>query len=132
MKLDRTKNTVKNIVYGSAYKIIAIFFPFIIRTITLNVLGIQYLGLNSLFVSVLNVLNLAELGFGTALVYGMYKPLAEDNIDKVNALLNLYKKIYKIIGFIVLAVGLSAMPFLEYLISGSYPSDINLYLLYNI
>lgn len=132
MKLNRTKNTIKNIIYGSAYKVIAILFPFIIRTITLNVLGIQYLGLNSLFVSVLNVLNLAELGFGTALVYSMYKPLAEDDANKVNALLNLYKKIYRIIGFIVLAVGLAAMPFLEFLISGTYPADINLYLLYSI
>ena len=130
MKINKTKNALSNILYGSINKFLSILFPFIIRTIIINVLGIEYLGLNSLFTSILNILNLAELGFGTAMVYSMYKPIAEDDTNTINALLNLYKKIYRIIGCIVLVVGLAIIPFLQYFIKGSYPADINLYTLY--
>ena len=130
MRINKTKNTLNNVLFGSINKIIAILFPFAIRTIIINVLGIQYLGLNSLFSSILNILSLAELGFGTAMVYSMYKPIAEDDTETINALLNLYKKIYLIIGIIVLTVGLAIMPFLKYFIKGSHPADINLYTLY--
>ena len=132
MRINKTKNTLNNVLFGSINKIIAILFPFAIRTIIINVLGIQHVGLNSLFSSILNILSLAELGFGTAMVYSMYKPIAEDDTDTINALLNLYKKIYRIIGLVVLTAGLAIMPFLKYFIKGSYPADINLYILYSI
>lgn len=132
MRINKTKNTLNNVLFGSINKIIAILFPFAIRTIIINVLGIQYVGLNSLFSSILNILSLAELGFGTAMVYSMYKPIAEDDTDTINALLNLYKKIYRIIGLVVLTAGLAIMPFLKYFIKGSHPADINLYILYSI
>ncbi|MBP3581464.1 MAG: polysaccharide biosynthesis protein, partial [Clostridia bacterium] len=106
MRINKTKNTLNNVLFGSINKIIAILFPFAIRTIIINVLGIQHVGLNSLFSSILNILSLAELGFGTAMVYSMYKPIAEDDTDTINALLNLYKKIYRIIGLVVLTAGL--------------------------
>ena len=132
MKISRKKNAVKGILFGYLNKIITIIFPFIIRTIIINVLGVQYLGLNSLFSSILTILNLADLGFSTAIVYSMYKPIAEDNHEMVNALLNFYKKVYRIVGLIVLVLGLIAMPFLPYLINGTHPADINLYSLYSI
>ncbi len=132
MKIDRTRNTIKNVIFGFINRFITILFPFVTRTIIINVLGVQYLGLGSLFVSILNILSLAELGFGTALVYSMYKPIAEDDTETVNALLNLYKKIYRVVGLIVLVAGLCLMPVLDNLIEGDYPSDINLYSLYLI
>lgn len=132
MKIDRTKNTIRGFAFGFANKMVAIIFPFIVRTIILNVLGVQYLGLSSLFSSILNILSLAELGFGTALVVSMYKPIAEDDNETVNALLNLYKKIYHIIGTIILCVGLLITPFLNKFIKGEHPADINLYILYLI
>ena len=58
-----------------------LFFPFIIRTILIKSLGADYLGLNSLFTSILTVLNLAELGFSSAVVFNMYKPIAENDAD---------------------------------------------------
>ncbi len=132
MKINRAKNTKVNIVFGYIQKLLSVLFPFAIRTIIINTIGIQYLGLNSLFSSVLNILSLAELGFGTAMVYSMYKPIAEDDTETINALLNVYKKIYRIVGTIVLVVGLAITPVLPYLIKGSYPADINLYILYFI
>lgn len=132
MKLDRIKNTKKNIVFGAINKIVTLFFPFLIKTIIIKTIGIEYLGLNSLFASILQVLNLSELGFGSAIVFSMYKPIAEDDNEKICALLNFYKKVYRIIGVIILAIGLCLLPFLPKLIKGTYPDNINIYLLYLI
>lgn len=129
---SRTKNSVRNIIFGFINRIITIILPFIARTIMIQVLGNEYLGLNSLFTSILQVLNLAELGFGNALVYSMYKPLAENDEKKVCELLNYYKKCYKIIGIIVLAIGIAILPFLSNLIAGESPSEINIYCIYII
>ena len=90
----------------------------------------EYLGLNSLFTSILSVLNLAELGVGSALVFSMYKPIAEDDTEKICALMNLYKLYYRIIGAVILIIGLILVPFIPKLILGSAPEDINIYVLY--
>lgn len=132
MKLERAKNTKRNIIFGIINKLITIFLPFMIRTIIIKVIGAEYLGLNSLFASILQVLNLAELGFSNAIVFSMYKPIAENDEETICALLNFYKKIFRIIGMIVLFVGMILLPFLPKLISGTYPEGINLYCLYLI
>ena len=129
---DRTKNTKRNIVMGLINRITNILLPFFIRTAILYVLGAQYLGLNSLFTSLLQVLNLAELGFSSAIVFSMYKPIADNDIDTVCALLNYYKKVYCYIGIGILIVGLAIVPTITTLIKGSWPSDINIYVLYLI
>jgi hypothetical protein len=64
---------------------------------------------------------LAELGFGSAMVFSMYKPIAENNVPEVCALLNLYRKIYRIIGSFILITGLCLLPFLDHLIKGTPP-----------
>jgi O-antigen/teichoic acid export membrane protein len=132
MKTHRTQNATRNIIWGFAYKAIMLLLPFVARTALLKLLGEKYLGLGGLFGSILQVLNLADLGFGTAIVYSMYKPIAEDKTDEICALLSLYKKIYRIVGGGILLCGLAIMPFLRNLISGDVPSDVNIYLLYAI
>ena len=130
MKIDRKKNAVRNMFTGVSLKLITIFFPFVIRTMIIKTIGIEYLGLNSLFTSILQILSLSELGFGSAIVFSLYKPLAEDNEALVNAILNYYRKIYFIIGVIICVVGLCLLPFLDVFISGSVPVNVNLYILY--
>ena len=88
---SRTKNATRNIIWGICYKITMLLLPFAVRTVMIYTLGSQYLGLNSLFTSVLDVLSLAELGVGSAMVYAMYRPIAEEDTEIVCALLNLYK-----------------------------------------
>jgi Membrane protein involved in the export of O-antigen and teichoic acid len=132
MQTNRTKNATRNIFWGMANNLISIILPFILRTIMIYVIGVQYVGLGSLFSSILSILNLAELGFGSALVFSMYKPIAEGDKKTICAILNFYKKCYQIIGCIVLIIGLVSMPFLEYFIKGDYPPNINLYILYAI
>lgn len=132
MKIERTKNTVRNIMTGSVNRIINIILPFFTRTAILYIMGTKYLGLSSLFSSILSFLSLAELGIGGAMVYSMYKPIAENDNDTICALLNLYKRFYRVIGGVVLALGLALLPFLRQLINDEIPSQINLHLLYLI
>lgn len=132
MKLQVLKNAKRNMLSGVVNKLFLFLMPFIERTVMRYVLGSLYLGLNSLFTSILSVLSLAELGFSAAIVYNMYKPIAENDTESVNALLNLYKKVYRIIGCVVLGLGLLLIPFLPKLITGSYPDGINIYIVYLI
>ncbi len=130
MKLERSKNATRNIIYGIFLKIYQIIFPFVLRTVIMYELGAKYLGLNSLFTSVLHVLNLAELGIGSAMVFSMYRPIVEDNADKIKAYMRLYKIYYRIIGCVILVCGLFLTPFIPKLISGAIPENINIYILY--
>lgn len=100
------------------------------RTAMIYLMGVQYLGLSSLFVSILQVLNLAELGIGTAMVYSMYKPIARDDNAMICALMKLYKTYYSIIGLVIAIIGGILTPFVPKLISGDVPSDVNIYILY--
>lgn len=130
--MGRTKNASRNIIWGIINKVVSLVLPFICRTVLLYEMGAEYTGLGGLFGSVLQVLSLAELGFGTAIVYSMYKPLAEEDTPKVCALLNFYKKVYHIVGALILAIGVILVPFLQYLIKGTSPEGINIYVLYSI
>ena len=131
MRIERTKNASRNIVFGILLKVYQMIVPFIMRTAIIYLLGAQYLGLNSLYASILQVLNLAELGVGSAMVYSMYKPIAEDDHKTICALMALYKKYYTIIGIIILIVGGILTPFIPSLIRmDTVPQDVNVYVLY--
>ena len=130
MKINRTKNASKNILFGSILKLYQIVVPFILRTAMIRYLGMEYIGLNSLFISILSVLNLAELGVGSAMVFSMYRPIAEDDEVTICALMRLYKIYYRVIGLIILAVGALITPAIPKLITGTVPQGINVYILY--
>ena len=130
MKFNRTKNASRNIVFGLIQRVYQLLVPFLMRTAMIYWLGVEYLGLDGLFTSILSVLNLAELGVGSAMVYAMYKPVAEDNKEKICAYMYLYRVYYRIIGVLVLVGGLVLCPFIPYLISSDIPNDINIYILF--
>lgn len=130
MKIERTKNATRNIIYGFIVNIYQVIVPFFMRTAMIYVMGVEYLGLNSLFASILQVLNLAELGVGRAMVYSMYKPIAEDDTKTICALMSLYRKYYRIIGIVIGVIGLFILPFVPDLVSGDIPGNLNIYILY--
>lgn len=130
MKESRTYNAFRNVRSGLINNFIILFTPFITRTIIIKILGSEYLGLNGLFTSILQVLNMAELGFSNAIVFSLYQPIAENDVNRVCAYLSLYKKVYTCIGAAIFTIGTIISPFLPYLINGSYPSNINLYIIY--
>ena len=129
-KIERTKNASRNILFGVILKSYQIFVPFLMRTAMIYLMGVQYLGLNSLFTSVLQVLNLAELGVGSAMVYSMYKPITEDDNTTICALMKLYRTYYRVIGLVIAVVGCALTPFIPHLIKSDVPAGINIYILY--
>ena len=130
MKLERTKNATKNIVFGMGMKFCQMVMPFLMRTAMIYLMGVEYLGLNSLFASILQVLNMMELGVGSAMVFSMYRPVVEDDTPAICALMALYRRYYRIIGMAIGAVGLLLTPAVPRLISGDIPAELNIYVLY--
>ncbi len=132
-KFNRSRNVGRNAVFGYTYRLFSLALPFIIRTLVIYRFGAEYLGLNSLFTSVLNVLNLADFGFGTAIVFSLYRPVAEGDTETVCAYLGTYKRLYRIIGCTILVCGILVMPLLPYLIKDSaVPGNLNLHIWYGI
>lgn len=132
-KYNVVRNSVKGTFYGIIVNLITMGGAFATRTLLIYKLGVEYVGLDGLFASILTFLNMAELGFGTAIVYKLYKPIAENNIEEVNALLKYYRKIYRWIGLIILVVGLALTPFLPYIVDvNRVPGSLNVYVLYFI
>ena len=132
MKLDFARNTRRNIVSAAVNKVLGLLFPFLNRTLFLWLMGPEYLGLNGLFTSILGVLMLAELGFGTAVVCSMYKPIADDDKELIGAYLGFYRTVYRWVGAAIFGVGLCLLPFLRGLVHGGVPADVDLHLLYLI
>ena len=133
LEMSRVRNTSRNAVVGLIYFIVNLTFSFVNRSVLIYVLSESYLGLSSLFTNVLSVLSVAELGFGTVLVYNMYKPIAEKDETKVAALLRAYKYIYMLVGIVVAVVGLILLPFLPYLIKDDTSGlGVNIYVLFSI
>ncbi len=113
---SRVQNSILNMISGFGYRIFIMLTAFVVRTVFIRCLDEVYLGVNGLYSNILNMLSLAELGFGTAMVYSMYSPLAEKDYNKIRQLMELYKRVYSIIGTVVLLIGLALVPFLPVLI----------------
>lgn len=129
-RIERAKNAGRGVAFGSVLKIYQILVPFALRTVMIYYLGIEYVGLNSLFSSVLYMLNIAELGVGAAMVFCMYEPIAADDHKTVCALMRLYKLYYRRIGLVIAVIGGILTPFIPYLIKSDVPADLNIYVLY--
>jgi len=130
MQSSRIINTRRNIVLSYLDNFITMLFQFVSRTLIVQVLSEEYLGLTSLFTAILQVLNMAELGFSGAIIYNMYKPMAENDVKTVCGLLHYYRKIYRIVACIIFVAGIMLSPLLPLLISGDYPGEINVFTLY--
>ena len=116
---SRVLYTGKNIFWGYISSVLTILLSFICRTAFIRTIGVGYLGINGLFTSVLGVLSLTELGIGTAMNYSLYKPVAENDIEKIKSLMDVYKTAYRIVAFVVAGIGLAILPFLNVLVKGA-------------
>lgn len=121
MEKTRTEYVKKNIFYGYVSTIATSIFQIICRTIFVYTLGASYLGVSGLFTNVLGVLSFTELGIGSAIVFSLYKPIAEDDREKIKSLLALYKKAYRLIALVVAVMGLLLVPFLGSLVNTEIP-----------
>ena len=114
---SRSYNSAVNAVVNIIAQLVILLINFGTRKIFIVAFGENYLGISGLYSNILSVLSLAELGVSSAILYCLYKPVAENNYDYINALINYYKKLYRIIGLFVAAIGLLVVPFLDYLVN---------------
>lgn len=117
MTTNRTRSSIKNSATALFGQAVTIILNFVVRTIFIKTLGAAYLGINGLFTNILSVLSFAEIGFGTAIIYAMYAPLAFKDEVKVSKLMNYYAKVYESIGTFIFLVGLLLIPFLHFFIN---------------
>ena len=127
---SRTKNSLRNAFIATIAKVIIFLVQFICRTIFIKLLDVEYLGVNGLFANILVMLSFAELGIGNAIIFKLYKPIAEHDEEKIKTYMNFYKKTYRIIGFTMLAIGCIIIPFLKYIIQDAPNIKENLSYIY--
>lgn len=121
----RIKQSGKNIKYSTISYVIKLSLEFIVRLFFIRTLPIEYLGINGLFTNLLAMLSLAELGVGSAIVYSLYKPLAEKDTETVKALMRLFQKTYSGIGIFIIIAGICVLPWLDWFIKGNAVTDIH-------
>lgn len=129
---SRTENAAKNLKVAVICKLGLFGMAFVARTAFIRILGAEYTGVSSLYSNLLNLLNLAEFGFGSVLTFELYKPLKEDDEETVAELVALFKRIYSIVIAVVLGSGLLLIPFLGLIVKSDLNSRdlLTYYLLY--
>ncbi len=101
---SRTSYSAKNTSVAVCCRMIAILMGFATRVVFTHTLSEAYVGINGLFTDILNILSLSELGVGTAITYALYKPIAENDIDRQKSLMQMYRRFYQAIALIVFAL----------------------------
>lgn len=117
--MQRVEQSLKNTVVSVGIQLGTILLNFISRTVLIKTMGEQYLGINGLFTNILSMLSLVEMGVGSALIYLMYKPMADKDEKRLHLLMGAYAKIYTTIGLIILGIGVSLTPFIDFFMKES-------------
>lgn len=128
--MSRTKNSAINASVATISRLAYILINFISRTVFIKTLGTEYLGVNGLFTNILLILSFAELGIGNAIIFKLYKPIADNNQERIKTLLHFYKKAYFLIGLFILGVGILVIPFLDIIIKETPNIKENLAFIY--
>lgn len=121
--MSRTSQSLKNIITGIGSQIFLAAVSFFTTRIIKSCLGLEYIGLNGVFSNIIALLGLTELGIGNAIVFALYKPLAEKDIKLISNLMCFYKNAYFIVGCVVFAIGMVIMPFLQFFVNTSLSTD---------
>lgn len=125
----RTDSAIKNIKYMIITYGVMNLLKFLLRMIFVKTLPIGYLGINGLLSNFLAILSISEMGIGTAIVYSLYEPLACKNAKNIIAIMNLFKKTYRFIGFTIFALGLLLMQHLDFWIKDNIVDDLKWFFL---
>ena len=121
---------IKNVKYTIGMYVINNVLKFILRSVFIITLSVEYLGLNSLLSDVVMLLSVTELGIGSAIAYSLYKPLSSGDNQTVKAIMQLLKRVYYYIGIIILLIGVSITPFLDYYIKDNTIENLKYFYLF--
>lgn len=124
--MSRTANSLRNITASLGGQLLNNILRWVCRIVFIYTLGKEYLGISSLYMNILTLLSLTELGLGSAITYSLYRPLAEKDLETVKAQMQFFKHAYRIIGAAIFLTGLCLLPFLPYLMKGTTDA-VNIY-----
>ena len=119
MEQSRVKNTVRNSVVGIFSYLLTSALTFVSRTVFIQYLGEQYLGISGLYSNILAVLALSDLGVNTVMVYSLYRPIAEHDMQRISALIHYFKKLYGLVAIVIATLGILCIPLLPYIVNES-------------
>lgn len=129
----RTQKAEINFTVNTLMLFVAALPVFLLRKVFLDALGPDLLGLSSLILSIIGLLSLAELGISSAIIYALYKPFAEKDYKKVMGYIQYYTKFYKVIGLVIILLGIALLPFFPLFIKGDIDlTDARLYFLLSL
>ena len=114
--MSRLENSTKNIIFSFANSLLSSILGLVSRTVFINTLGTDYLGLAGLLGNVLGFLSISELGISAAIGFSLYKPLAGKDYKTVSALMSIYRRAYAVIGVIVFLSGIVLFNFIDFFI----------------
>lgn len=127
-----SSKNIKNAVVTFLTQILGLALKFILQWTFIKTLGAEYLGYNSVFTNILQMLNMADFGVGVAITSFLYKPIAKNDTKCINALMYLYRKIYMVLGVIVLLIGMAIFAILPWIIPNATCSNSYLRILFAI
>lgn len=116
---SRTKKTFLNARINTISYFVGLLTAFFTRKILLDHLGLEFMGLSGTLQSVLGFLNLAELGVGTAIGYVLYKPIYDDDKEKIQNIISVLGYLYRMIGYVILGAGVVLSVFLPWMFQGT-------------
>lgn len=86
-KESRVKKSLLNARMNLICYMASLVVAFFTRKVFLDQLGTEFIGLTGTLQSLLGFLNLAELGIGSAIGYVLYKPIFDDDKEKINEII---------------------------------------------
>lgn len=116
-----------NVTVSVAFKIITMLMAIVVKKALIDVCGNEVNGLNALYIGIIGVLSVADLGVGSAITFCMYKPIVEGNHRTVSALYGLFQKLYLLIGAIIFFSGAALIPYLHLFAKDYVELDVNMY-----
>lgn len=126
----RTGNSLRNLKYGLLNTLMTSLLPFITRTVFIRILGQNYLGIDSVFLNVINLLEIVNIGVGSAITYSVYKPIAQGDTERCRTLFRLYRTCYYVMGAVILAVGICLTPLLDSILKNKPDIPESIYVIY--
>ncbi|MFZ7119658.1 MAG: lipopolysaccharide biosynthesis protein [Eubacteriaceae bacterium] len=120
----RTEKTIFNMFSDIIPFFIMGLLGFIKIRVFINYLGKDFYGFTQLFHQIFGYLNLAEAGFGTAIIYSLYKPISQNDREKINRLLSGAKVIFRRIGIYILIVGFVLSFFVDIIVKNNPVSQL--------
>lgn len=114
--MNRKLVAIKNSLVNVGAQLVNLLLSFVIRKLFIQYIGIEYLGISTVLAEVLGFLSLTELGVQSAIVFRLYKPLVQKDNDVISEIISLLKRVYGVIGIIILIAGIGFTPFLRFVV----------------